>query len=557
MRVSYLIRHRSGSLYFRYVFPPHLRPLLGREVRISLGLALRSEALPIAFHLSSKTPQLIAQIMNEKISSIPESQLRVWVRDMLKREMRKAYLEHCTRRIPLSSEGLESRLDDVIGIQEECSISLVKGGYFPAEESSRDLLREHGLESDAIEYHVPLCSRVMMQEHDGYAGFMRKLYTDPYCKESDIDAVYADAIVQQASDGDMSSVSVTRREGSVEPVGDTLQRYIEYKVGRKDWNQKSSVTNPIILRRFGDVVYGNRCIRDISVYDVNIDVMSAYVSSLFKIGLSGKTIQNNFVVVKTFIRWCEEEGFVESAGKLNKRLVLSAKGKKEVKKKKRTIFTNEDLRMLFISPQYLNNKHRFSWQFWAPLIGLLSGARLEEIIQMYVEDIKNIGGVWCFDINGEGEKSVKTVASNRLIPIHPLLLNIGLLNRVEMLKNDGHVELFPTIQRNPKTGVKSDNVSKWFTRYRRKCGVADKDILGINRVFHSFRHTVVTYFRSHGVEERYVQAVIGHESEKTVTDMYDSNEITMRTLLDKAINILEFDCLRVEELKRNRVIFFP
>lgn len=557
MRVSHLIRHRSGSLYFRFVFPLNLRSVFGREVRISLGLALRSEALPIAFQLLSKTSQIIVQVMQNKLPSIPESQLRVWVRDMLKAEMRKAYKEHCARRTPLSLKILESNLCDIEGIQEECYVSLVKGGYLPAEESARELLRKHGFEDDVVDSNTPLFARIMMQENSGYARFMRKLYTDPYCSEIDIDIIYADNAVSESEIVDIDPFQGRIAKNSSMSVGGAIKKYIEYKTSRKDWNQKSSVTNPIILNRFGDVKCGSRHMRDVSVFDVNLEIMSAYVSHMYGLGLSGKTIQNNFVVVKTFVKWCEEEEFVENAEKLNKRLSLSSKDKKEIKEKKRTAFTNEDICKLFRSPQYLQDKHKFSWQFWIPLVGLLSGARIEEISQLCVADIKQVDNVWCFDINGDGDKSIKSAASKRIVPIHPLLLNIGLLDRVDMLKGNGHAELFPTIDRNRVTGKKGDLVSKWFTRYRRKCGVADKDVAGLSKSFHSFRHTVVTSLRAQGVDEKFVTSVVGHRSSQTVTDIYDANVVSMSVLLDKAISKLTVDCLSVDVLKKSSIICLP
>jgi len=557
MRVSHLIRHRSGSLYFRYVFPLNLRPVLGREIRISLGLALRSEALPIAFQLSSKVPQIIDQVMKKKTSLISESQLRVWVRDMLKVEMRAAYAEHCARRKPLSSNNVESNLHGVIGFQEECCASLIKGGYGPAEESARILLREHGLDNDVVENNVPLCSRVVMQEHRGYAMFMRKLYADPYCSESEIDNVYADNSVSESEVCDIDPCLERTAKNSSMSVGDAIKKYVEYKTSRKDWNQKSSVTNPIILNRYCNVVCSGIIIKNMSVRDVNLDVMSEYVSFMYRSGLSGKTMQNNFVVVKTFIRWCEEEEYVDNADKLNRRLSLSAKGKKTIKEKKRTALTDEDICKLFNSMEYIGNKHKSAWQFWVPLIGLFSGARMEEIVQLYVSDIRQVDGTWCFDVNGDGVKSIKTSSSKRTIPIHPVLIEIGLLNRVNILKKNGYVDMFPTLARSDKTGKKGDVVSKWFTRYRRKCGVVDKDDSGLSKAFHSFRHTVVTLLRAHKVEEKLVKAVVGHESSGTVTDIYDANEISMSDLLENAIKLLAFDCLQIDELKKSRVIYVP
>ena len=61
--------------------------------------------------------------------------------------------------------------------------------------------------------------------------------------------------------------------------------------------------------------------------------------------------------------------------------------------------------------------------------------RLNEICQLDVTDIQNVEGVACFSINdgakqNDRDKRLKTVSSERLIPIHPTLLAIGFMGFV-------------------------------------------------------------------------------------------------------------------------------
>ena len=57
-----------------------------------------------------------------------------------------------------------------------------------------------------------------------------------------------------------------------------------------------------------------------------------------------------------------------------------------------------------------------------PLIGLYSGLRMGEICGLQLEDIKKIDEVWCFDVNEEQDKRLKTVNSKRIVPVHPHLI---------------------------------------------------------------------------------------------------------------------------------------
>ena len=78
------------------------------------------------------------------------------------------------------------------------------------------------------------------------------------------------------------------------------------------------------------------------------------------------------------------------------------------------------------------------WKTWIPLIGMLSGLRREEICQFYPFDIRQVGNVWCFDVNSNGDdKSLKTESSDRLVPIHSALIRLGFIRFVETRK-DSH-----------------------------------------------------------------------------------------------------------------------
>jgi integrase len=70
-------------------------------------------------------------------------------------------------------------------------------------------------------------------------------------------------------------------------------------------------------------------------------------------------------------------------------------------------------------------------RYWIPLIGLFYGMRLNEIYQLHLEDIREEGGLLCFDINKKGDKELKTASSRRLIHVHPVLLDLGFKEYVD------------------------------------------------------------------------------------------------------------------------------
>ncbi|WP_292598501.1 site-specific integrase [Mesorhizobium sp.] len=146
------------------------------------------------------------------------------------------------------------------------------------------------------------------------------------------------------------------------------------------------------------------------------------------------------------------------------------------------------------------------YQKWGPLIGLYTGARLNEICQLEIADIEVTDGIWCFDFNDEGEgKSLKNSASRRVVPIHDRLLELGILGHLQALKSRGETRLFPEFQRTSKEGY-GRALGRWFNeRFLVQLGIKSKDL-----VFHSFRHTMITKLLQAGVEENLVKAIVGH-----------------------------------------------
>ena len=71
---------------------------------------------------------------------------------------------------------------------------------------------------------------------------------------------------------------------------------------------------------------------------------------------------------------------------------------------------------------------------WVPWIGAYTGARVSEICQLRSEDVIRFDGIWCLKFAPEAG-SLKTSGSERVIPVHPALIENGFLKFVERLKS--------------------------------------------------------------------------------------------------------------------------
>lgn len=169
------------------------------------------------------------------------------------------------------------------------------------------------------------------------------------------------------------------------------------------------------------------------------------------------------------------------------------------KKDKRHPFSADQLQAIFNAPLYrgcqdgergyskLGDERPRNARFWVPLIGLHTGMRLNEICQLDVTDVREVEGIHCIvvsdqSLDGSKEKTLKNVASERLIPIHPTLVKCGFLNFVKTQKRRGQAKLFHDIDLGLR-GKRAVAFSKWFTQFSRSCGAYQP-----RTSFHSFRH---------------------------------------------------------------------
>lgn len=167
-------------------------------------------------------------------------------------------------------------------------------------------------------------------------------------------------------------------------------------------------------------------------------------------------------------------------------------------------------------------------KFWVPLIGMFTGARVGEILQLRVCDVlrSESGDYWYFDLNDEHEGNrLKTDNSRRWIPVHSFLLQLGLLDFIngQGAKSD---RVFSDVT---YSGDQEDNnsFSKWFDRTLRKeigWSSANKE------TFHSLRHTFVDNLRRKaGLSDWQIASVVGHlpSDEGLTTLKYGSHRLDL------------------------------
>ncbi|WP_187829681.1 site-specific integrase [Labrys sp. KNU-23] len=211
-------------------------------------------------------------------------------------------------------------------------------------------------------------------------------------------------------------------------------------------------------------------------------------------------------------------------------------GKKRGQSEKREPFTRDQISLIL---QEISDKGsdliKKDYQRWGTLIGIYTGARLNEIAQIHLDDIRKEGEVWCFDLNEEGgDKQLKTAAARRLVPIHQKLIELGLLRHVDMMRERGERKLFPDFTYSPQNGW-GRTLGRWFN----EVFLPKLDIKSKTLVFHSFRHTVVTRLMQAGVADPIVKALVGHQQQGVTHQHYFRQGYTIEQLND-ALEKLDF-----------------
>lgn len=177
------------------------------------------------------------------------------------------------------------------------------------------------------------------------------------------------------------------------------------------------------------------------------------------------------------------------------------------------------------------------YQKWGTLIGIYTGARLNEIAQLRLDDMKTDSdtGIWYFDLNDDGDgKQLKNKASKRRVPVHRQLVALGLPAYIERLRTAGHQRLFPTFSKDMKNGY-GRALGRWFNdRFLPKLELKTSKVS-----FHSLRHTAITTMMQAGVEEPIVKSVVGHTNSGVTQQHYFKAGYTL-TQLKEAIALIKF-----------------
>ncbi len=552
----YLVRN-PHSYCFRMNIPKDLQQLVGKkELRYSLKTGYVGVARFKAQIIAAQVHQIFACLRRGgKMVDLSDERIRELVQQYL-----KEYIEGLESRYhddpPFLDRGdFYSYIDTLDYIKEDITEYLGIGDYGTVEEIVADLLRKDGTEGveKGSAAYIKLCRGVLRAQLKGIEIEKKHM-------SGDFSETLEASFQAQLPPG----IPIPNGGEKGQLISGVIDKYADE--AKINWRAKTKDENLSILNLFKEVV------GDVPIQSINRMKIGEFKQTLMKLPpnmkknpryrkksiseilkmevpktLSKTTVAKYLTRVGALFEYALKNGLYEGAN--------PATGMNPPKDKRaheaRAPFVKDELVKLFHSDDYIEDRHDKSYQFWMPILALFTGARLNELAQLHLSDIRQAeDGVWVFDINDEEGKRLKAKSSKRIIPIHSFLLNdLNFRSHVEHLKAKGEQRLFPELKEG-RDGF-GRNVSRWFNEtYRQKCGIVFTD--GRKRDFHSFRDTFITHLVHQKVNDRMRLQVAGHSAGKDMTNVY-ADPFPAKQLYDEVISKLDYG-IDLSHLKNSKYV---
>lgn len=252
--------------------------------------------------------------------------------------------------------------------------------------------------------------------------------------------------------------------------------------------------------------------------------------------VSAQTVESYLSKLSELFRWAVTEDYFTKNPAEN--ISQKARGAKKRAQDSRDQFDQTDLNKIFLAEWFqLGGAKRNKtgglssfrpYYYWLPLLGLHCGARLNEISQIYLDDIVeyDTGKFYIFvndatpeSVNTKSpikahDKSIKNPNSMRVIPIHSMLIKLGLVDYIHELKIKGEERLFPELKHDEVKGY-GKAAGRWFNEhFLGKQLNLERDGM---KAFHSFRHTFITSLINKAAPEYIISGIAGHERGETTS----------------------------------------
>ena len=511
---AYLMLSRHSIYYFRWPLPQALRtPTAPRHIALSLGTRKPDEALRLSrvleYHASRLIERYGAYLMNNDEMRDTVKRYLQTVLDKRKQAIRESG--------PLSPDEIQ-RFESLIADNDD-RLDAAAEDMISDDSTMTEIMELAGVQ---LEKGSETYQRLRLNYHKARPAMLQEVIRFSQAQE------HFDFTPRHTATPDYQPSRKQRQ-----PLDKTAERFVAMQMEDKRWDRNTEqerlahieVLKEIIGPQF-DMNLMNaekaRHVRDIIKRlpkNMNKNPKLRGLSLLECLEVKGveslapATISKYMETYNALFNWAVDEGYIEK----NHFRTLRARIKPDKNKAKRTAFTPDQIKVM--RNELLKGRGGLAnrdYRYWGTLIAIYTGARLNEIAQIMLDDIKQEHGVWYFDMNDDGDnKKLKTDASRRYVPIHDALLDLGLIEYRDKLKRQGKKRFLHEL-----TYCKKNGYGKKLGHFFNVVFLPKLDMKKPNVVFHCFRHTAITRLLQAEEALPVIQSIVGHERSGTAMKIY-------------------------------------